>query len=155
MSKWTPEYQDERSPIPLIPSDMKGGTARPWATQRINDILSKAETAPQTFEEFVAETDITYGDPNHEVTAHQKLAVAWQGNNPVDKLIQEFEVHGPPSLLGDVGLVDQFEQVLNPHLQESIYHLPHAHHLGGVEAEVLNLGQPVEMLPIIPRPFPL
>ena len=103
----------------------------------------------------MTELDIMFADPNHEVTAHQKLAVAWQGNNPVDKLIQEFEVHGPPSWLGDVGLVDQFEQVLNPHLQESIYHLPHAHHLGGVEAEGLNLGQPVEMLPSIPSPCPL
>ena len=33
----------------------------------------------------------------------------------VDELIQEFE------LQGDVGLVDHFEQVLNPHLRVSIY----------------------------------
>src|SRR5258707_3993968 len=110
MSMWTSEFQDERSQILFILSYMKGGTAGPWATQRINDILSKAETAPQTFEEFAAELDIMFADPNHEVTAHQKLAVVQQGNNPVDELIQGFEVHGPPSQLGNVGLVDQFEQ---------------------------------------------
>ena len=39
----------------------------------------------------------------------------------MDKLIQEFELQGPLSGLGDVGLVDRFEQALNPRLQESIY----------------------------------
>ena len=53
--------------------------------------------------------------------AHQKLAVAHQGSSLVDKLIQEFELQGLLLGLGDVGLVDRFEQVLNPHLQESIY----------------------------------
>ena len=55
--------------------------------------------------------------------AHQKLAVVRQGSSSVDELIQEFELQGPLSGLGDVGLVDRFKQVLNPRLQESIYHL--------------------------------
>ena len=114
MSMQTSKPQDERSQILFVLSYMKGGTARPWATQRINDILSKAETAPQTFDEFAMELDIMFADPNHKAMACQKLAAAWQGNNPVDELIQEFEVHGPPSWLGDVGLVDWFEQALNP-----------------------------------------
>ena len=41
----------------------------------------------------------------------------------MDKLIQEFELQGPLSGLGDVGLVDRFEQALNPCLRESIYRL--------------------------------
>src|SRR5260370_25308633 len=47
----------------------------------------------------------------------------WQGANSVDKLIQQFEVHGPTSRLGDVRLVHHFKQVLNSHLRESIYRL--------------------------------
>ena len=39
----------------------------------------------------------------------------------MDELIQEFELQGLLSGLGDVGLVDHFEQALNPHLRESIY----------------------------------
>ena len=41
----------------------------------------------------------------------------------MDELIQEFELQGPPSGLGDVGLVDRFEQALHPRLRESIYRL--------------------------------
>ena len=55
--------------------------------------------------------------------AHQKLAMARQGSNSVDELIQEFELQGPPSGLGDVRLVDRFEQALHPRLWESIYRL--------------------------------
>ena len=55
------------------------------------------------------------------MTAHQKLAMAQQGSNSVDELIQEFELQGLPSGLRDIGLVDRFEQVLHPRLQESIY----------------------------------
>ena len=41
----------------------------------------------------------------------------------MDELIQEFELQGPPSGLGDVGLVDRFKQALHPWLRESIYQL--------------------------------
>src|SRR5260221_6889010 len=46
-----------------------------------------------------------------------------QGANSINELIQQFEVHGPMSRLGDVGLVHHFEQALNSHLRESIYQL--------------------------------
>src|ERR1700677_3161615 len=49
--------------------------------------------------------------------------MARQGRNSVDELIQEFELQGLPSGLGDIGLVDQFEQVLHPRLRESSYRL--------------------------------
>src|SRR5258705_12061321 len=46
-----------------------------------------------------------------------------QGTNSIDELIQQFEVHGPMSRLGDIGLVHHFEQVLNSCLRENIYSL--------------------------------
>src|SRR6266481_4794451 len=55
--------------------------------------------------------------------AQQKLSTLQQGTNSVDKLIQQFEVHGPTSRLGDIRLVHHFEQVLNSCLRESIYQL--------------------------------
>ncbi len=76
MSMWTSEFQDERSQILFVLSYMKGGMARPWATQRINNILSEVETVPQTFKEFAVELNMMFTDPNHEATAHQKLATA-------------------------------------------------------------------------------
>src|SRR5260221_7451338 len=53
----------------------------------------------------------------------QKLSTLWQGVNSINKLIQQFEVHGPMLRLGDVGLVHHFKQALNSHLRESIYQL--------------------------------
>src|SRR5258708_7360307 len=55
--------------------------------------------------------------------AQQKLSTLRQGTNSIDELIQQFEVHGPMSRLGDVRLVHHFEQALNSHLRESIYQL--------------------------------
>src|SRR5260221_10107862 len=55
--------------------------------------------------------------------AQQKLSTLQQGANSIDELIQQFEVHGPMSRLGDIGLVHHFEQALNSHLRESIYRL--------------------------------
>ena len=58
------EFQDERSQILFVLSYMKGGTASPWATQRINAVLYDNDSAPQTFDEFTAELDSMFADPN-------------------------------------------------------------------------------------------
>src|SRR5258707_64777 len=50
-----------------------------------------------------------------------QITTLHQGNSSVEERIQEFEIHGPISRLGDIGLVDRFEQVIHPQLQESIY----------------------------------
>ena len=58
------EFQDERSQILFILSYMKGGTAGPWATQRINTVLYDNDSAPQTFDKFAAELDSMFANPN-------------------------------------------------------------------------------------------
>ena len=58
------EFQDERSQILFVLSYMKGGTAGPWATQRINAILYDNDSTPQTFNEFAAELNSMFADPN-------------------------------------------------------------------------------------------
>ena len=63
--------------------------------QKTNAILSDNRTAPDTFEDFAKELDVMFADPNQEATARQKLADAQQGQRSVDKLVQEFEIHGP------------------------------------------------------------
>ncbi len=60
-------------------------------------------------------------DPNHQETARRKLATLHQGDSSVEELIQEFKIHESTSRLGDVGLVDHFEQVIHLRLHESIY----------------------------------
>src|SRR5258708_3527899 len=61
--------------------------------------------------------------PNCQALTWRKLASLCQGDSSVEELIQEFEIHGPISRLGDIGLVDCFKQAIHPHLQESIYWL--------------------------------
>src|SRR5258707_1445891 len=115
------EFLDERSNTLFILSYMKGGSAGPWATQKINSILFDAQEV--TWAGFVEELNEMFADLNCQATARRKLATLRQGDSSVEELIQEFEIHGPISRLGNVGLVDCFEQVIHPRLHESIYHL--------------------------------
>src|SRR5260221_10684475 len=115
------EFPDECSNALFILSYMKGGSAGPWATQKINSILFDAQEV--TWAGFIEELDEMFADPNHQATARRKLATLCQGDSSVEELIQEFEIHGPISGLGDMGLVDHFEQAIHPCLHESIYHL--------------------------------
>src|SRR5258705_649033 len=115
------EFQDERSNALFILSYMKGGSAGPWATQKINSILFDAQEV--TWAGFVEELNEMFADPNRQATARRKLATLHQGDSSVEELIREFEIHRPISGLGNVGLVDRFEQAIHPRLRESIYHL--------------------------------
>ncbi len=91
--------------------------------QKINSILYPANLEEVTWAGFISELDEMFADPNHQATAQRKLTTLHQGDSSVEELIQEFEIHGSISRLGDVGLVDCFEQAIHPCLQESIYQL--------------------------------
>src|SRR5258705_2618547 len=115
------KFPDECSNALFVLSYMKGGSAGPWATQKINSILFDAQEV--TWAGFVEELNEMFADLNRQATARRKLATLCQGGSSVEELIQEFEIHGPISGLGDMGLVDRFEQAIHPHLRESIYRL--------------------------------
>src|SRR5258707_1579403 len=101
---------------------MKGRATGTWATHKIQEVLSPSEM-PMMMDEFEAEVNLMFADPNKEATVQQKLSSLWQGISSVDELIQQFKIHGPKSRLGDIGLVHHFEQALNSCLRESIYQL--------------------------------
>src|SRR5258706_3702635 len=81
------EFLDERSNVLFILSYMKGGTAGPWATQRINSILYPSEAEEVTWAGFVLELDKMFADPNCQATARRKLATLHQGDSSVEELI--------------------------------------------------------------------
>ncbi len=83
----------------------------------------QAPTPLMMMDKFKAEVDLMFVDLNQEVMAQQKLSSLQQGTNSINELIQQFEIHGPMSRLGDIRLVHHFEQVLNSHLRENIYQL--------------------------------
>src|SRR5258706_883460 len=115
------EFLDEHSNALFVLSYMKGGSTGPWATQKINSILFDAQEV--MWAGFIEELDKIFADPNRQATARRKLTTLHQGDSSVEELIREFEIHGPISGLGDMGLVDHFEQAIHPCLHESIYRL--------------------------------
>ncbi len=106
---WVP-WQDE--PDAVLLSYMKGRATGTWVTHKIQQVLSPSEM-PMMMDEFEAEVNLMFADPNKEATVQQKLSSLWQGISSVDELIQQFKIHGPKSRLGDIGLVHHFEQALN------------------------------------------
>src|SRR5258705_6711856 len=110
------EFLDKCSNVLFVLLYMKGGSAGPWATQKINSILYPANPEEVTWAGFISELDEMFVDPNCQATAQRRLATLHQGDSSVEELIREFKIHGPISGLGDIGLVDCFKQVIHPHL---------------------------------------
>src|SRR5260221_171867 len=67
------KFPDERSNVLFVLSYMKGGSAGPWATQKINSILYPANPEEVTWAGFISELDEMFADPNHQATARRKL----------------------------------------------------------------------------------
>src|SRR5258708_4074920 len=102
---------------------MRGGSTGHCAMQKINSILYSANLEEVAWAGSILELYDMFADQTHQATAQRKLATLHQGGSSVEELIQEFKIHRPISRLGNVGLVDRFEQAIHPHLQESIYWL--------------------------------
>src|SRR5258707_9375662 len=100
------EFPDKHSNLLYILLYMKGGSAGPWATQKINSILYPANPEEGTWAGFISELDEMFADPNHQATAQRKLTTLHQGDSSVEALIQEFKIHRPISAVGTIGLVD-------------------------------------------------
>src|SRR5258708_2850083 len=60
------EFPNKTSQMLFILSYMKGGAARTWATHKIQQVLNPSGM-PMTMDEFEAEVDLMFADPNHEV----------------------------------------------------------------------------------------
>ncbi|KAF8344182.1 uncharacterized protein EI90DRAFT_3114910 [Cantharellus anzutake] len=114
------EYPDDQQQILFVLSHMKEGTAAPWASQKINAYLSSNAAIPM-LDNFLQELKDMFADPNRAATAMQKLSDARQGISLVETVIQLFELHGPPSGLGETGLIDKFQRAITHCLRESIY----------------------------------
>src|SRR5258708_7076039 len=81
------EFLDKRSNVLFVLSYMKGGSAGPWATQKINSILYPANPEEVTWAGFILELDKMFADPNRQATAWRKLATLCQADSSVDELI--------------------------------------------------------------------
>src|SRR5258706_14234527 len=78
------KFLDECSNILFVLSYMKGGTAGPWATQRINSILYPSEPEEETWAGFVSEFKKMFADPSCQATAIRQLPALHQGDTSVN-----------------------------------------------------------------------
>src|SRR5260221_13278599 len=60
-------------------------------------------------------------------TTRRKLTTLCQGDSSMEELIWEFKIHGSISRLGNVGLVNHFEQVIHLQLCHGTTSLPLLH----------------------------
>src|SRR5260221_412869 len=81
------KFLDKCSNVLFVLSYMKGGTAGPWATQKINSILYPADAEEAMWAGFVLELNEMFVDPKHQATARRKLATLHQGDSLVEELI--------------------------------------------------------------------
>src|SRR5258708_37672499 len=87
LSMRSAEFMDKWSSVLFILSYMKGGSAGPWVTQKINWILDAANPTETTWVEFMIELDKMFMDPHHQATAKRKLTTLHQGDSSIEELI--------------------------------------------------------------------
>src|SRR5260221_6281247 len=64
------KFPDERSNALFVLSYMKGGSAGPWATQKINSIIFDPQEV--TWPGFIEELTAMFAEPNRQATARRK-----------------------------------------------------------------------------------
>src|SRR5258707_15147555 len=69
LSMRSTEFMDEQSSILFVLLYIKGGSAGPWVTQKINRTLDAANPAETMWAEFTTELDEMFTDPNCQATA--------------------------------------------------------------------------------------
>src|SRR5258708_13349992 len=74
LSMRSTKFPDEQSSVLFILSYMKGGSAGPWVTQKINRILNVADHAEPMWVEFTIKLNDMFVNPNHQVTTMRNLA---------------------------------------------------------------------------------
>ncbi len=69
LSMRSAKFMDEQSSVLFVLLYMKGGSAGPWVTQKINKILDAANSASTMWAEFTIELNEMFMDPNHQEEA--------------------------------------------------------------------------------------
>src|SRR6266446_1226475 len=86
LSMRSTEFTDKWSSVLFVLLYMKGGSAGPWATQKINRILDAANSASTMWVEFTIELNEMFADLNCQATARRKLTTLCQGDSSVEEL---------------------------------------------------------------------
>jgi hypothetical protein len=115
--------QDPTDRIVIALSYMKGGTAGPWAKQKVK-LLESVSPGQVSWEDFLKEFKKAFGDPNPGQTARHKISQLKQGTHTADEYVASFRELKDETGYNDVALVERFKKGLDQNLVDRIYHLP-------------------------------
>ena len=73
------------------------------------------------WEDFCAEIDCAFGDPNPEDMAQTKLRRIFQGNRTVEEYVVQFQTYEAQTGFDKKALIEAFKRNMNPRLLERIY----------------------------------
>jgi len=116
------EVQDDQDKIVLTLSYMKGGTAGPWAKEKVKQ-YSGAEKVSQDWPAFLDEFKETFGDPDPASTARHNMDQLRQSTHTADEYVSSFRELKDDTGYNDAALVEKFEKGLNQALVDKIYAL--------------------------------
>ena len=114
------EMADDGDRITFALSWMRGGTAGPWAKQKVKELSEEG----QTWDSFMDEVRESFGDSNPSATARHKIDQLRQGSMTAEELVVKFNALKADTGFNDAALVDKFERTLNSGLVDTIYKLP-------------------------------
>jgi Retrotransposon gag protein/Zinc knuckle len=115
------EINDDSDKIILTLSYMKGGTAGPWADQKIQQYTNREEMP--CWEEFIGEFNSVFGDPDPAGTARYKMDKLSQGSMLADDYIAKFRELQHDTGYNDAALVEHFKKGLNTALVDKVFTL--------------------------------
>jgi len=101
-------------------SYMKGGTAGQWAKRKVKQLQKEG----QNWDEFLADFQASFSDPDPAGTARHKIDLLRQGSNSADEYVASFRELMDDTGFNDAALVDKFEKGLDGHLWKTIRSLP-------------------------------
>lgn len=116
------DIHHDQDRIILTLSYMKGGTAGPWAEQKVES-YSNTGHITQSWEDFVKEFNSVFGDPDPAGTARFKMDRLHQGSQTVDEYVSKFRELKSDTGYNDAALVEKFKKGLNQGLVDRIFGL--------------------------------
>jgi hypothetical protein len=109
--------------IVIALSYMKGGTAGPWAKQKVK-FLEAVEPDQISWQGFLKDFKKAFGDPNPGQTARHKISQLKQGTHTADEYVASFRELKDETGYNDVALVERFKKGLDQNLVDRIFYLP-------------------------------
>lgn len=106
--------------VTIALSYMKGGTAGQWAKRKV---LQYVKDGCQSWDDFLADFQAAFSDPDPAWTARSKMDLLKQGSSSAEEYVSSFREIMDATGYGSVALIEKFERGLSKSLVDRIYTL--------------------------------